>query len=143
MEMIPDMGHMLLALLLVGTPRPSTSDCGAAMHKAEIADSARSVRKAVPVEALSGEFPTKDGTYECARVSFLLTPWGSMYRLRFDESTENLAFDMAVRRAIEKYEFEGSVLGMFDTKTLILDGIYNRRSPDWEVHCAAGQCDPP
>jgi hypothetical protein len=143
MGMISDMGHMLLALLLVGAPRPSTSDCGAAMHKAEIAASALSVRKAVSVETLSGEFPTEDGTYECARVSFLLTPWGSMYRLRFDESTENLAFDMAVRRAVEKYEFEGSVFGMFDTKTLVFDGIYNRRSPDWEAHCAAGQCDPP
>jgi hypothetical protein len=51
---------------------------------------------------------------------------------------------MAVMRAIEKYEFEGSVLGMFDTKTIILAGIYNRRSPDWEAYCAASHCvDPP
>jgi hypothetical protein len=29
---------------------------------------------------------------------------------------------------------------MFETKTLILDGTYNRRSPDWEAYCAASHC---
>jgi hypothetical protein len=138
------MDHLLFALLLLGTPRPPTTDCGAGTHKTEIAKSILSVRRAVRVETLSGEFPTREGTYECVRVSFLLAPWGSMYRLRFDESTGNFAFDMAARRAIEKYEFEGSVLGMFDTKTLILDGIYNKRSPDWDEYCKTNNCvDPP
>jgi hypothetical protein len=33
---------------------------------------------------------------------------------------------------------------MFDTKTLILDGIYNKRSPDWDEYCKTNNCvDPP
>jgi len=132
--------HALLAILLLGDPIPYSHDCGAESHSAEIAQTQLSVRKAVPVESLSGEFPTKNGTYECVRVSFLLTPWGSMYYLRFHESTGSFAFEMAARRAIEKYEFKGSVLGVFDTKTLILNGIYNKRSPDWDVYCATHHC---
>jgi hypothetical protein len=104
----------LLALLLLGSPIPASTDCGAATHRAEIARTQLSVRKAVPVEVLKGEFPTKDGTYECVRVSFFLTPWGSLYHLRFHEASGNFAFDMAARRAIEKYEFEGSVPGIFE-----------------------------
>ena len=134
------MSHALLALLLLGGSIPASPDCGAASHSAEIARKQLSVRRAVPVDTLTGEFPTKNGTYECVRFSFLLTPWGSMYRLRFEESTGNFVFEMAARRAIEKYEFEGSVLDVFETKTLILDGIYNKRSPDWDVYCATNHC---
>lgn len=134
------MSHALLALLLLGGRIPASSDCGAASHRAQIAQTLLSVKKAVPVETLTGEFPTKNGTYECVRLSFFLTPWGSMYRLHFEETTGNFAFDMAARRAIDKYEFEGSVLGTFDMKTLILEGIYNKRSPDWDVYCSTHHC---
>jgi len=134
------MTHTLLALLLLGSPIPASTDCGASAHRTEIARTQLSVRKAVPVETLQGEFPTKDGTYECVRVSFFLTPWGTPYHLRFHEASGNFVFDMAARRALEKYEFEGSVLGIFETKTLILEGIYNKRSSDWDAYCANHDC---
>lgn len=124
------MSQTLLALLLLASPDTAVVDCGAASHKAEIAQTMLSVRRTVPVEATVGEFPTKEGTHECVRVTFSLTPWGTMYRLRFVETSGNAAFELAARRAIDRYEFEGSVPGIFETKTLVLDGIDNKKPAD-------------
>ena len=125
------MSHALLALLLLGGQAATTTDCGAITHRAQIAASMLSVKKTALVEPTIGELPTKEGTHECVRVEFSLTPWGTMYRLRFVETSNNFPFEMAVRRAIEKYEFQGSLLGLFDRKTLVFEGVDNKRPESW------------
>jgi len=77
------MDHILFALLIAGAQGSAATDCDASAHKAEIASSLLSVAKAVAVEPTKGELPTREGTHECVRVTFLLSPWGTMYRLRF------------------------------------------------------------
>lgn len=136
-----DMNHILFALLFVGGHGPAAPDCGAAAHRAEITDTLLSVTKTVPVEPTIGELPTKEGTQECVRVAFSLTPWGTIYRLRFVESSGNFPFEMSVRRAIEQYQFQGSILGTFRTKTLVFEGIDNKRPGSWNAACERYDCD--
>jgi hypothetical protein len=119
---------------------PDYPDCGAASHRTEIVQTQLSVKRAVAVEPTIGELPTKEGTPECVRVTFFLTPWGTMYHLRFVESSSNYPFEVAVRRAIEKYEFRGSLLGIFDMKTLLFDGVDNRRPESWDASCVKYGC---
>lgn len=135
------MSHALIALLLLSVQPATRTDCGAATHRAQIEESRLSVTKAVSVEPTVGEFPTKEGTRECVRVEFFLTPWGTMYRLRFVETSDNVAFEMAVRRAIDKYQFQGSWLRVFDKKTLVFEGVDNKRDPSWDELCAKYGCD--
>jgi len=63
-----------------------------------------------------------------------------MYRLRLVETSNNFPSEMAVRRAIEKYEFQGSLLGLFDRKTLIFEGVDNKRPESWGPVCAQYGC---
>ncbi len=135
------MSHALLALLLLSGRPAAITDCGAATHRAQIEESKLSVAKAVPVEPTLGELPTKEGTRECVRVEFFLTPWGTMYHLRFVETSNNFPFEAAVRRAIDKYEFQGSWLQMFDKKTLIFEGVDNKRPASWDAACAKYGCN--
>jgi len=88
------MSHASLALLLLGGQAATTTDCGAITHRAQIAESMLSVKKTAFVEPTIGELPTKEGTRECVRVEFSLTPWGTMYRLRFVETSNNFLFEM-------------------------------------------------
>jgi len=135
------MGHALFALLLMGGQPVPTTDCGAATHRAQIAESLLSVKKSVPVEPTIGEMPTKEGTRECVRVEFYLTPWGTVYHLRFVETSMNFPFESAVRRAFDRYEFKGSWWGLFDTKTLVFEGVDNKRPESWGEPCAKYGCN--
>ncbi|HVI56308.1 MAG TPA: hypothetical protein VM621_14790 [Luteibacter sp.] len=134
------MSHALFALMLLSGQTATTTDCGAVTHRAQIAESMLSVKKAALVEPTIGELPTKEGTRECVRVEFSLTPWGTIYRLRFAETSHNYPFEVAVRRAIDKYEFQGSLLGLFDTKTLVFEGVDNKRPESWGPACAKYDC---
>lgn len=135
------MSHALIALLLLSGQPGTTTDCGVATHRAQIEESRLSVKKAVSVETTIGEFPTKEGTRECVRVEFFLTPWGTMYHLRFVETSKNTAFEMAVRRAIDQYQFQGSWLGAFDKKTLVFEGVDNKRPASWDELCGKYRCN--
>jgi hypothetical protein len=134
------MAHALLAFVFLGGQVVTTSDCGAATHRAEIADTLLSVVRAVPVEPTIGELPTKYGTRECVRVEFSLTPWGTVYRFKMTETSNNFPFEVAVRRAFEKYEFRGSIFSVFTTKTLVFEGVDNKRPESWDAACAKYDC---
>ncbi|SFW69136.1 hypothetical protein SAMN02800691_2992 [Luteibacter sp. UNCMF366Tsu5.1] len=107
-------------------------DCGEKRFAQQISDTAAKVLKAAPVEPTVGEFPTAEGTPECIRVEFRLSPDGSPWNIRTPESSGSFAFNLSAMRAFEKYRFRGSWWSFWKVHVLVLRGKDNKQPPGWD-----------
>lgn len=109
-------------------------DCGEKRFVQEISDTAAKVLETAPVESTVGEFPTAEGTPECIRVEFRLSPDGSPWNVSTPESSGNFAFNLAAMRAFENYRFKGSWWNFWKLNVLVLHATDNKQPAGWKSH---------
>jgi|GEM_PF-4792053 len=126
---------MLLAYLMLlgqivhrGTAHEA---CGLQENRALVEKTRAMVLHYAPLDSLVGEFPTPNGTPECARVVFSIGDDGHPIDLRVVESSGNIEVDMAVVKAVKKYVLKREVLSWFRGYTLVFQVNYNKMPPNW------------
>lgn len=130
--MIPRTCLVGLTLVLVSPAALATDGtCGEDAFRQRLAETASRIVHSEPVGDVVGEFPTNEGTPECIRVEFRLSPSGSPWNVRTPESSGSFGFNLAAMRAFAKYRFKGSWWRFWETNVVILRGIENRKPANW------------
>ncbi|SEM84573.1 hypothetical protein SAMN02800694_1883 [Luteibacter sp. UNCMF331Sha3.1] len=116
----------------VASPAPATDiTCGENAFRQQVAETASRTVHSEPVQPIVGEFPTDEGTPECIRVAFRLSPSGTPWNVRTPESSGSFAFNLAAMRAFAKYRFKGSWWRFLEPNVVILRGVENRKPANW------------
>lgn len=116
-------------LAIAGTA--NATDCGAASQQALLRWTESLVISRAPAEPVIGEMPTREGTHECARLTFSIGPHGEPIDLEIAESSGHMAFDLAAMRAVKQYRFRREFLASIRSYTLIVDGTADQATPDY------------
>jgi len=122
-----------LALIIASqSVMASSGNCGEKEFRKQIAETAARIVHKEAIEEIVGEFPTVEGTVECIRVEFWLTPSGSPWNISTPGSSGSFGFNLAAMRAFAKYRFKGSWWRFWEKNVVILRGIENRKPANWD-----------
>ena len=120
---------LLLAHMVDGGAAHRT--CGLEENRAVIEKTRAMVLHKEPMSSLVGEFPTPNGTPECARATFSIDGDGHPVDVRIVESSGNFEVNFTVVHSIKKYVLKKEFLSWFRTYMLVFQVDYNKIPPGW------------
>lgn len=115
---------LLAALLLSSELAYTTQGCGSLRLRQQLAQTEASIVHAVKFSPPVGEMPTRSGSYECVRFSFVVDGAGRPTDVRTEESSGDLALVMSARRALDQFRFRQDRRGT--RLMLVFDGMVGR-----------------
>ncbi|PMQ07543.1 hypothetical protein DyAD56_02125 [Dyella sp. AD56] len=102
----------------------ATQGCGSVLYRRQLDESEAQITHAVMFEPAVGEMPTRNGSYECVRFSFLVDATGRPVDIRAEVDSGGIAFE--ARRALEQFRFRPPKPGSHNRLMLVFDGMSNR-----------------
>lgn len=122
--------YAAMALLFFAHHVPVTN-CGAGKYREVIEKTTSLILEKASMGSFVGEFPTPEGTPECARVKFSIDGEGRAIGISIPESSGNFEVDMAVVKSIKKYRFRAEMLSGYRTYMLVFKVNYNKIPPGY------------
>lgn len=117
--------------LMIGFPAIA-ADCGSLKNKEEIQRTEGLIISRAPMVRTIGEFPTREGSAECVRFNFSITPWGTPFSVSISETSGNTAFEISALNALLKYRFRGRLWGFLGGYTLMFSGVDNKMPKNYK-----------
>lgn len=117
---------LALAYFLTSQLAYTSMGCGALRFEQQLDVTGRLVEHWAPFNPSVGELATRNGSYECARFSFLIDKFGQAKDIRVEESSRDISMILDARLALEKYRFRHPVGAQSQRYMLIFDGMVNR-----------------
>lgn len=96
---------LMAALLFSSELAHTTQGCGSLRLRQQLAEAEASIVHAVKFSPPVGEMPTRTGSYECVRFSFLIDRAGRPTDIRAEESSGDFALVMSARQALDQFRF--------------------------------------
>lgn len=115
---------LVAALLLSAELAHTTQGCGSLRHAQALAEAEALIAHAVKFSPPVGEMPTRSGSYECVRFSFLVDGAGRPTEIQTEESSGDFALVMSARQALDQCRFQRPRNGT--RLMLIFDGMVGR-----------------
>ena len=96
---------LMAALLLSSELAYTTQGCGSIRFRQQLAEAETEIVHAVKFDPPAGEMPTRNGSYECVRFSFLIDRAGRPTDIRTEESSGDFVLVMSARQALDQFRF--------------------------------------
>lgn len=115
---------LIAALLFSSELAYSTQGCGTLRFRQQLAEAEASIVHAVKFSPPVGEMPTRSGSYECVRFSFLVDRAGHPTDIRYEESSGDFSLIFSARQALDQFRFRHPRDGA--RLMLVFDGMVGR-----------------